>query len=67
MRRREFIAGVVAAAALPSGPRAQRTEPLRRVDILLAEAIQDDPYYEGRLVAVREGLRDLGWIESKNL
>lgn len=67
MRRREFIAGVVAAAALPSAVRAQRTEPMRRVDILIAEAMQDDPYYEGRLVAVREGLRDLGWIESQNL
>jgi putative tryptophan/tyrosine transport system substrate-binding protein len=67
MRRREFIAGVVAAVALPSGVRAQRTEPVRRVDILLAEAIEDDPYYEGRLVALREGLRDLGWIEGQNL
>jgi putative ABC transport system substrate-binding protein len=67
MRRREFVAGVVAAAALPLAVRAQRTGPVRRVDILLAEVIEDDPYYEGRLAAVREGLRDLGWIEGQNL
>ena len=67
MRRREFVAGVVTAAALQSAARGQRTGPVRRVDILLAEVIEDDPYYEGRLAAVREGLRDLGWIEGQNL
>jgi putative tryptophan/tyrosine transport system substrate-binding protein len=67
MRRREFVAGVAAAVLLPAAVRAQRAEPARRVDILIAEAIADDPYYEGRLVAVRDGLRDLGWIEGQNL
>ena len=66
MRRREFIAGGVAAAALPSAVRGQRSGPVR-VDILVAEAIEDDPYYEKRLAAVRNGLRDLGWIEGQNL
>ena len=67
MRRREFVAGVVAAAALPSAVCGQRTGPVRRVDILVAEAIENDPYYERRLAAVSEGLRDLGWIEGQNL
>jgi ABC-type uncharacterized transport system substrate-binding protein len=67
MRRREFIGGAVVAAALPSAARGQRTEPVRHVDILVAEGIVDDPYYERRLTAVREGLRDLGWIEGQNL
>jgi hypothetical protein len=47
--------------------RGQRIEPVRHVDILVAEAIADDPYYESRLAVVREGLRDLGWIEGQNL
>ena len=67
MRRREFIAGVVAATAFPSAVHGQRIEPVRRVDILVAEANEDDPYYERRLAVLRDGLRDLGWIEGQNL
>jgi len=67
MRRREFVAGTIVAAALPSVVRGQRVEPMRRVAILVAEAIADDPYYESRLAALRDGLRNLGWIESQNL
>jgi putative ABC transport system substrate-binding protein len=67
MRRRDFVAGVVATALLPIAARAQRVESMRRVDILVAEAIEDDPYYEGRLTAIKERLRELGWIEGQNL
>src|SRR5215475_1506961 len=67
MRRREFVAGVAAVAALPSAVRGQRASAVRRVDILVAEAIEDDPYYENRLTAVKDGLRELGWIEGQNL
>jgi putative ABC transport system substrate-binding protein len=67
VRRREFIAGVAAAALLPPPVCAQRTESVRRVHILVAEIIADDPYYERRLEGIREGLRDLGWIEGQNL
>jgi putative ABC transport system substrate-binding protein len=67
MRRREFIAGVAAVAALPSAVRAQRAGAVRRVDVLVAEAIQDDPFYENRLAAFKDGLRDLGWIDGQNL
>ena len=67
MKRREFIAGAAAAAMLPSAARAQRSDAKRRVGILIAEAVEDDPYYEGRLAGLRQGLRDLGWIEGKNI
>jgi putative ABC transport system substrate-binding protein len=67
MRRREFIAGVATLAALPSAVRGQRAGVVRRVDILVAEAIEDDPYYENRLTAVKDGLHELGWIEGQNL
>jgi len=67
MRRRKFILGSAAAALLPFAVRAQRGEPVRRVDFLIAEAIEGDPYYEGRVTGIREGLRKLGWIEGQNL
>jgi putative ABC transport system substrate-binding protein len=67
MRRREFVAGVVAAALLPMAAAAQRIGAMRRVGVLIAEAIEDDPYYERRLTAIKEGLRELGWIEGQNL
>jgi putative ABC transport system substrate-binding protein len=67
MRRREFAAGIAAAALLPLTVRAQRAEPVRLIEILFAEVIADDPYYESRLTAIRQELRNLGWIEGKNL
>jgi putative ABC transport system substrate-binding protein len=68
MRRREFVAGSAAAAAmLPLVARAQLADPVHHVSILFAEAIEDDPYYEARLAGLREGLRNLGWIEGQNL
>ncbi len=67
MHRREFIAGLGATVALPSVVLAQQNGQSRRVDILVAEAIEDDPYYERRIATIRDGLRDLGWIEGKNL
>jgi putative tryptophan/tyrosine transport system substrate-binding protein len=67
MRRREFVAGVVAAALLPMAAAAQRIGAMRRVGVLIAEAVEDDPYYERRLTAIKEGLRELGWIEGQNL
>jgi putative ABC transport system substrate-binding protein len=67
MRRRQFLGVVGGAAIWPLAARAQQGERLRRVDVLLAELTEDDPYYEGRLTALTEALRGLGWIDSKNL
>jgi len=67
MRRREFVAGVCATVALPATAIGQRAQQVRQVGILIAEAIEDDPYYEGRVAGLKEGLRDLGWIEGQNL
>jgi putative tryptophan/tyrosine transport system substrate-binding protein len=67
MRRRKFIFGSAAAALFPFAVRAQRADSVRRVDLLIAEPIENDPYYEGRVTAIREGLRNLGWIEGQNL
>jgi hypothetical protein len=68
MRRREFI-GLIGgvAASWPLAGRAQQSDRMRRVGILVAEAVEGDPYYEGRLTSIREGLRALGWIEGQNV
>lgn len=66
MNRREFMAGA-AATILPSAAYAQQDERLRRVDVILAEFTEDDPYYEGRLSALTEALHALGWIDGRNL
>jgi putative ABC transport system substrate-binding protein len=67
MKRRDFIASVAAASMLPKTVRAQQTDAVRRVAILVGEAIEDDPYYEGRITGMKEGLRGLGWVEGRNL
>lgn len=67
MKRREFVTGAAAATFLPFAVRAQHADAARRVAIIVGEATEDDPYYEGRIAGVREGLRGLGWIEGGNL
>jgi len=69
MRRREFIAGLASVTAIPPllEAFAQQSDRLHRVDVLLAQAIEDDPYYEGRLAALTDALRGLGWIDGRNL
>jgi len=68
MRRRDFALLLFGGLAQwPLAVRGQPIAPMRHVEILVAEAMADDPYYENRLTAVREGLRVLGWIEGQNL
>jgi putative ABC transport system substrate-binding protein len=64
MRRREFITIVGGAAVWPLVARAQQPTKIARIGILgLASAAGAAPYVD----AVRSGLRDLGYIEGKNL
>ena len=66
MRRRAFIKLIAgAAAAWPLVARAQSSR-MRRVAVLFAIATED-PELKARLAAVVEGLRDLGWIEGRNV
>jgi putative tryptophan/tyrosine transport system substrate-binding protein len=67
MRRREFITLIGgAAAAWPLAVRAQQPERIRRVSVLIALA-EKDPEAVGRVKAFRLGMRDLGWIEGRNV
>ena len=67
MRRRELIAVLGAAAALPWAVRAQQPGQFRRVALLIGEANEDDPEYEKRISAFTEQLRSLGWVDGQNL
>src|SRR5437016_14263789 len=66
MRRREFITLLGGAAALPFSARAQQTDQMRRIGILMNNA-EADPETKAQLVEFREGLRRLGWSENRNI
>ena len=65
MRRREFIAGLVGAAwAVPV--LAQQSERVRRIGVLSGLA-EDDAQAQDRVEAFRQGMRERGWNEGRNL
>ena len=66
MRRREFITLLGGVAAWPVAARAQRQDRTRRVGVLMALA-QNDPEAQLRAKALEAGLRELGWVEGRNL
>jgi putative ABC transport system substrate-binding protein len=67
MRRREFMTLLGgAAAAWPLAARAQQGERMRRVGVLIPGA-SDDPVSQARLAAFLEGLRQLGWVDGRNV
>jgi putative ABC transport system substrate-binding protein len=66
MKRRTFIAGLGSTAAWPLAARAQRTDRMLRVGVLLGLA-ENDPEAINRVKAFRLGMRDLGWIEGRNV
>jgi putative ABC transport system substrate-binding protein len=64
--RRKFIAALGSAAvACPLAARAQQPGGMRRVSLLLGLA--DGPEAKTRVRAFQLGLRDLGWIEGRNV
>src|SRR5258708_5340005 len=66
MKRRDFISLVGGAAAWPLAARAQQPERMRRVGVLMANE-ERDPRGQERVAAFREGLRELGWTEGRNV
>ncbi len=67
MRRRQFISllgGVV--VAYPLGARAQQSDQLRRIGVLMA-TFEGDPAGESRLATLRAELAKVGWTEGRNL
>ena len=67
MQRREFISLIGgAAAAWPLVAHAQQAERMRRIGVLMSLAA-DDRQGQARLAAFVEGLRELGWIDGRNM
>jgi putative tryptophan/tyrosine transport system substrate-binding protein len=67
MQRREFITLVGGAATIwPLAARAQRTDRMRTVGMLLGLA-EKDAEAINRVKAFQLGMRDLGWIEGRNV
>jgi putative tryptophan/tyrosine transport system substrate-binding protein len=66
MQRRKFITLIGVAAAIgPLAVRAQ-VERVRRVGVLMA-LDADDPEGQSEVGGLKQGLRDLGWVEGRNL
>jgi len=66
MRRREFIAGLGGAAAMPLAARAQQAGRVRRIAVLVGFA-ETDPESTSHFAALRQALDRLGWKEGVNL
>jgi putative ABC transport system substrate-binding protein len=68
MRRRDFIKGMAgsAAATWPLAARAQQSDRVRRVAVLMGYS-EADPEAKALLAEFTQGLSELGWIEGRNL
>ena len=63
MKRREFVAALGGAAAWPLVARAQQASKIYRIGIVSAGPVPPSKIQS----AFFDGLRDLGWIEGKNI
>jgi putative ABC transport system substrate-binding protein len=66
MRRREFITLVASAAAWPVAVRAQKSDRMRRIGVLMAFT-ENDQQGIVRVAAFRDGLKKLGWAQGRNI
>jgi putative ABC transport system substrate-binding protein len=66
MKRRQFIAGLGAAAAWPLAARAQQGDRVRRVGVLIG-GDENDPVYKSRASAFTQALAGLGWTDGRNM
>ena len=65
--RREFITLLGGAAAWPLAARAQQREQMRRVAVLLGGLEFGDASGQAEVAAFEQGLKELGWIPSRNI
>src|SRR3989442_7330811 len=66
MRRREFISLLGVAATWPLAARAQQSERVRRIGVLMASAA-DDSENQARMAAFLQSLAQSGWIDGRNV
>ena len=65
VRRREFIVLIGGAAAWPLAARAQQSDRVRRIGVLMGYA-ENDSEAQAQIAAFRDGLQKLGWMEGHN-
>jgi putative ABC transport system substrate-binding protein len=66
MKRREFLGALgVAAAIWPLTARAQQTDRVRRIGVLMSTR-SEDPEGQARLAAFLQGLQEFGWAVGRN-
>jgi DNA invertase Pin-like site-specific DNA recombinase len=63
VKRRQFITLLGGAAAWPIMARAQQTERMRRIGVLMGYA-ETDPAAQAQVAALRQELQKLGWDEG---
>src|SRR5262245_9693610 len=66
MKRRAFITLLGGAAVWPQAARAQPSERMRRIGVLMSYAA-DDPAGQARLLAFAQELAQSGWIDGRNV
>jgi putative tryptophan/tyrosine transport system substrate-binding protein len=66
MRRREFISLIGGASAWPLAARAQQSNSMRRIAVLMGFA-EGDPNAQAYVLAMRQKLETLGWVEGRNV
>ena len=66
MRRREFITLFVGATTWPFVARAQQSEQMRRIGVLMNRTA-DDAEGQARVAAFQQVLQQLGWSDGRNV
>ena len=66
MRRREFISGLGITVAWPLAARAQQPGRMRRIGVLMFVSM-DDPEGQSQIASFQQALRELGWIDGRNV
>ena len=66
LRRREFVTLLGGAAAWPLAARAQQSERVRRIGVLMGRD-ENDPLAKARISAFTQTLADLGWTDGRNI
>jgi putative ABC transport system substrate-binding protein len=66
IQRRELMVALGGAAAWPLAARAQQSERMRRIGVLM-NTVADDAEGQARLAAFHQGLQQLGWTVGHNV
>jgi putative tryptophan/tyrosine transport system substrate-binding protein len=65
MKRREFIVALCGVAASSFAARAQQASGSKRIAVLMGTS--EDADGNGRLASFRQGLKNLNWVEDRNV